>query len=172
LTPSLDELERVSELLTGAGHSYQIDFTSGRGFEYYTGTIFGFHCAGRGVGGGGKYDELIPLVGGQRVCASGFALYIDELMDLVEDAPERDRILLRAKDDDGLGYSLTVARRLREAGHIVELDLGLEKTSGFRWIVDLRGGDGMEVVKTKRRDKRRVSSVEELLEMVGGAACE
>lgn len=171
LEPSLDQLARIAELLTGSGHSYQIDFTSGRGFEYYTGIIFGFYCAGRRLGGGGRYDELIPLVGGQDVCASGFALYIDELMELIEEAPQPERILVRAKDGDGLKSSLEIAQRLREAGHIAEFDLGYKDTSGFRWIVDLRSSEGIEVVDRDLGEKNRLSSAEELLKMIQGAAC-
>ncbi len=89
LGPSLDELARIANLLTGLDFNYQIDFTSGRGFEYYTGIIFGFYRAGRRLGGGGRYDELIPLVGGKKIPASGFALYIDELMGLLKDVPRR-----------------------------------------------------------------------------------
>lgn len=171
LEPSLDQLARIAELLTGSGHSYQIDFTSGRGFEYYTGIIFGFYCAGRRLGGGGRYDELIPLVGGQDVCASGFALYIDELMELIEEAPQLERILVRAKDGDGLKSSLEIAQRLREAGHIAEFDLGYKDTSGFRWIVDLRSSEGIEVVDRDLGEKNRLSSAEDLLKMIQEAAC-
>ena len=42
LESSLDELARISKLLTGLGLEYQIDFTSGRGFGYCTGIILGF----------------------------------------------------------------------------------------------------------------------------------
>jgi histidyl-tRNA synthetase len=171
LEPSLDQLARIAGLLSGSGYSYQIDFTTGRGFEYYTGIIFGFHCQDRRLGGGGRYDELIPLVGGQDVCASGFALYIDELMDLIEETAQKERILIRAKDGDGLKSSLEVARSLREAGHVAEFDLGYRETSGFRWIVDLRRGEGIEVVDQGLGEKQLVSSIEELSKVMEEAAC-
>jgi len=166
LAPCLDELSRIASLLTGLGFSYQIDFTSGRGFEYYTGIIFGFYSGGRRLGGGGRYDELIPLVGGKNVSASGFALYIDELMGLVKDAPGRERILVRAKDAEGLKPSLTVARSLREAGYVAEFDLGYKDTAAFRWIVNMRSSGGIELLDQRSGKKQRRASAEELKKLL------
>lgn len=171
LEPSLNELARIASLLTDLGFGYRIDFTSGRGFEYYTGIIFGFYSSGRRLGGGGRYDELIPLVGGGSVCASGFALYVDELMDLVKEVPRRERILVKAKEDEGLRDSLEVARLLRGAGYIAEFDLGYEETSDFRWIVDMRGGKGIELIDQLSGKKRRKSSPAELLRFLEEAGC-
>jgi histidyl-tRNA synthetase len=171
LEPSLDELARIANLLTGLGFGYQIDFTSGRGFEYYTGIIFGFYSSGRRLGGGGRYDELIPLVGGGSVCASGFALYIDELMDLVKEMPRRERILVKPKDGEGLRDTLEVARLLRGAGYIAEFDLGYKETSDFRWIVDMRGGEGIELIDQLSGKKQRKSSPAELLRFLEEAGC-
>ncbi len=61
---------------------YEIDITSGRGFEYYTGLIFRIFIGDQEVGGGGRYDALIPLMGGPDTPALGFALYMDCLMDM------------------------------------------------------------------------------------------
>jgi histidyl-tRNA synthetase len=171
LESSIDELARIAELLTRLGCSYQIDFTSGRGFEYYTGVIFGFYCSERRIGGGGRYDELIPLVGGKDVCASGFALYIDELMALVGEVAQRERILVRAKDDEGLRASLEVARALREAGYTAVFDLGNEVTADFRWIVDMRSGKGIELVDQVGGKKQRTVSAAELLGLLEEAGC-
>lgn len=171
LEPSLNELARIASLLTDLGFGYRIDFTSGRGFEYYTGIIFSFYSSGRRLGGGGRYDELIPLVGGGSVCASGFALYVDELMDLVKEVPRRERILVKAKDAEGLRDSLEVARLLRGAGYIAEFDLGYEETSDFRWIVDMRGGEGIELIDQLSGKKRRKSSPAELLRFLEEAGC-
>jgi histidyl-tRNA synthetase len=171
LGPSLDELARISGLLTGVDYKYQIDFTSGRGFEYYTGIIFGFYSSGRRLGGGGRYDELIPLVGGKDVCASGFALYIDELMGLLKEVPRRERVLIRAKDAEGLKPSLALARQLRDAGYVAEFDLGYRETADFRWIVNMRGGEEIELLDQSSGKKRRKSSPAELLKLLEEARC-
>ena len=63
--------------------AYQIDFTSGKGFEYYTGFIFRLYAEGVNVGGGGRYDKLVGMMGGEAAPAAGFALYIDRLAELI-----------------------------------------------------------------------------------------
>jgi histidyl-tRNA synthetase len=73
----------VVDRLETSGCRYDIDITSGRGFEYYTGLIFRIFVGDREVGGGGRYDALIPLMGGPDTPALGFALYLDCLMDMV-----------------------------------------------------------------------------------------
>ena len=163
---SLNELARVANLLTSLGFSYQIDLTSGRGFEYYTGTIFGFYSSGRRLGSGGRYDELIPLVGGKDICASGFALYVDELMDSIGELPRPQRVLVKAKDAEGLQASLNVARLLRDAGYVAEFDLGSADTAEYRWVVNMRSGEGIELVDRLSGKKRRRSSSEELLKLL------
>ena len=166
LEPDLDELNRIANLLTGLEYTYQIDFTSGSGFEYYTGVIFGFYCSGQRLGGGGRYDELIPLVGGKDIPASGFALYIDELMALVDEPPQQDRILIKAKDDKGLKASLEAARCLRDAGYIAEFDSGYEEYSEFRWIVDMRTGKGIVLKDQVSGKTRQEPSISELLKTI------
>lgn len=171
LEPSLDELARVAELLTGSGCRYQIDFTSGRGFEYYTGIIFGFYREDRRLGGGGRYDELIPLVGGNEISASGFALYIDELVDMLPEKPEPVRILVKARDGEGLRESLELARSLRAAGYVAAFDLGYAETSGFRWVVDLRMGAGIELMDLSTGKSQRSKSPDELLALLKEDTC-
>ena len=167
LGPSLNELARTASLLTHLGFDYEIDFTSGRAFEYYTGIIFGFYCGGARLGGGGRYDELIPLVGGKNVCASGFALYVDEVMSLLQDLPPAERVLVKARDAEGLKESLELARTLRAAGCVAEFDLGHRDASGFRWVVDMRSGKGIELIDGLSGKKRRTSSAGGLLKLLG-----
>lgn len=81
--PGLHNLNSIAGLLDESDCSYQIDIASGRGFEYYTGAMFQFYIGNRWVGGGGRYDDLIGLIGGPDVPASGFALYMDKLMDMM-----------------------------------------------------------------------------------------
>jgi len=171
LGPDLDELAHIAALLTDLGLNYQIDFASGKGFEYYTGIIFGFYSTGGRLGGGGRYDELIPLVGGGNICASGFGLYMDRIMQLLKALPERDRILVRAKAPEGFNSSLEIARLLRDEGYITETDLGFEDTSDFRWIVEASVGGEIGLIDQLGGKKRRQSSISALLKALKEAEC-
>jgi len=165
---SLDQLARVAELLTGLEYDYQIDFTSGRNFEYYTGVIFSFCMGDHRLGGGGRYDELIPLVGGKDVCASGIAIYVDELMKLITDESEREPVLIRTSDSGGLKTSLSLAGELRKAGYSAEFDLGHEDMSRFKWIVDLRSGKGIQLINKSTGKTWDVAQSDELVKQLRG----
>jgi histidyl-tRNA synthetase len=77
---SLDDLTKITATLDRLGRSYQVQTMLVRNFEYYTGPVFEFRAGGRRVGGGGRYDDLIALVGGESVPASGFALTARDLV--------------------------------------------------------------------------------------------
>jgi histidyl-tRNA synthetase len=139
IMPAIDDLARTADALSAMGYSYQIDLASARGFEYYTGVIFQFYNSARKMGGGGRYDELIPLIGGGKIPASGFALYLDELMSLIKlEATGGERVLVKAETGSGdeLKGCFDVASLLRDRGYIAELDLGQEPR-GFRWIISV-----------------------------------
>ena len=80
LTPGFENFIELADLLTSLACPYEINFALPGGFEYYTGFMFQVFLGGTKVGGGGRYDELIPLVGGPSIPSSGFALYADRLM--------------------------------------------------------------------------------------------
>lgn len=55
-----------------------------RSWDYYTGVVFELRVGDRLVGGGGRYDDLTRLVGGENsVPAVGFAYYLDELLKML-----------------------------------------------------------------------------------------
>ncbi len=170
LGPALDNFIDVVELLEALGYDYQIDIASGRGFEYYTGMVFQLFIGGEKVGGGGRYDALIPVLGGNNVPASGFALYFDRLMDLITPqalaGSPAPRVLVKAEPavvDEGF----RVARRLHEAGYVAELDLGAQEPADLRWKLDLRSKAPMfvltDLVKPRKFQVQTASEVLALL---------
>jgi histidyl-tRNA synthetase len=65
-----------------------------RNWDYYTGIVFELRTEdGLDMGGGGRYDDLTRLIGGQNeIPAVGFAYYIDQLLEAgppVSAAPQR-----------------------------------------------------------------------------------
>ena len=141
--PYLKNFIDVVDILENLGYKYQIDIASGAGFEYYTGIIFQLYSGREKIGGGGRYDALIPAMGGDDVPASGFALYIDRLMDLIEPAtlrqPVGQSVLVGAEDDVGINEAFSIASRLRDAGYTVEIDLGNREPADTRWLLDIQG---------------------------------
>ncbi|MGD9116337.1 MAG: HisS family protein [Dehalococcoidia bacterium] len=165
--PYIDNCRLIAEFLEAMGCRYHIDIASGRGFEYYTGFIFQVFKGGEKIGGGGRYDALIPSLGGKDVPASGFALYLERLMGLIDAkalaAPPPTRILIRMeKAKARKGFE--IARRLHAAGYRAEFYLG-QKEADFDWTVDINGQS--EFTLTDRAKKRRTAkNADELLDLL------
>jgi histidyl-tRNA synthetase len=135
----------ITDLLEALGISYQIDIASGRGFEYYTGVMFQILAGGEQVAGGGRYDALIPLMGGRDIPASGFALYLDHLMSRVkpETRPKSpaQKILIKAESKGGaLKEAFNLVSFLHEAGYAAEVHLGGREPANLRWRLNVQDG--------------------------------
>jgi histidyl-tRNA synthetase len=167
----LNNFIAITELIQALGYDCQIDLVSGKGFEYYTGVIFQLFMGVELVGGGGRYDDLIPLMGGRDTPAAGFALYLDGLMKLVKPEtsaePISKRILVRVVPEvTKEGFS--VASRLREVGYIAELALGGEKTDSYGFILEVQSKAPKFILNDKANGaKSRVESAAEVLALLG-----
>jgi histidyl-tRNA synthetase len=157
LKPYIDDFINITELLEALGCNYHVDIASGRGFEYYTGVIFQLFKDKEKIGGGGRYDALIPSMGGKDTPASGFALYLDRLMNLVKPEasakPSRQRILIRA-ESKAVKQGFSTASRLREVGYMAELYLGGQKQADFDWTLDIQS-KAPKFILTNQVDHKR-----------------
>ncbi|MHB8377877.1 MAG: ATP phosphoribosyltransferase regulatory subunit [Dehalococcoidia bacterium] len=124
LAQPLDELAFVIESLEARGVAPRVNAVLARRFEYYSGIVMGFASAGKRIGAGGRYDDLIGLVGGARVPASGFALFVSPLIELVAADPGRATPALAVEAASATpratAAAYDAARALREAGITVE----------------------------------------------------
>jgi len=99
-----------------------------RGLDYYTGTVFeGQSIQGnvrRSILGGGRYDNLLSDVGGEKVPATGFAmgdLVITLILEELNLIPEKIKhpvaqVLVTTFDQIHLLDSLSLTTELRQAG--------------------------------------------------------
>jgi histidyl-tRNA synthetase len=171
LEPHMDNLISIVELLETMGYRYQIDIASGRGFEYYTGVISQLFTGEDKVGGGGRYDALIPLMGGGDIPASGFALYFDHLMDLVAPAAlprsKAQRVLIRTASG-AIKQGFDIARRLQEAGYVAEIKLGDKAPDDSRWLLEVREEAPFFVMNDLvKHQKLELATADEVLRLVG-----
>jgi histidyl-tRNA synthetase len=172
---SLENLISITTLLDNLGCSYKIDIAAIHGFEYYTGVCFQFLAAGEKIGGGGRYDNLVPLMNGENIPACGFALYLDHIMKLLPLEKEKrgeSEILVKGKElaPEILATCFTVAESLRDAGHTAELDFTGRKESNYRWVVLVSGKESSPFTLTDCTQKRPPyigASMAEILKVVG-----
>jgi len=130
--------ERVTMLLGDIGLDPQVDFRLVRGLDYYTRTTFEFSSerlsAQSGVGGGGRYDGLVELIGGPPTPGVGFGTGVERIS-LVMGAREPERLgpdaYLVCYDERLRGRAFVLAQQLRSELLLeVELDLAGRSPKG------------------------------------------
>ena len=168
----LDNFISIVDFLENLGCDYKIAVASGAGFEYYTGMVFQLFVGEEKIGGGGRYDSLIPAMGGRDVPASGFALYVDRLMNLVKNGAMGEsvtqKVLVRVNSEDtkALKQAFSVATYLHEAGYIAGLDLGGEVPADWRWIIDV-AGETFTLQDKAKSGRVEVKTIKEVLISLG-----
>jgi histidyl-tRNA synthetase len=141
-----EHFETVKALLDGAGLDYEVDPTLVRGLDYYTRTVFEFSSdslgAQSGVGGGGRYDGLIELLGGPPTPGVGWAAGVERILLAAEPQPIAPPPL-----DLYVGFAKPEYRReafklaadARRAGHSAQLELGGRSVKGLFKQADRAG---------------------------------
>jgi histidyl-tRNA synthetase len=133
-----DHFAGVRAHLDALGVPYRLAPGLVRGLDYYTRTAFEFYVTGRegqqqAIGGGGRYDGLVELLGGRPTPGIGFGIGLDRLLlalsetgapVAVESGPVA--VVVGADPDDTVGR-LTVATGLRAAGIAARAELGQRK---------------------------------------------
>jgi histidyl-tRNA synthetase len=150
-----EHFDAVSGLLDGLGLRYVLDHRLVRGLDYYTRTTVEFFVAGRegqqqSLGGGGRYDGLVELLGGRPTPGIGFGMGIDRTALAAEEqgvaTPEAAAPLVAviSADPESFEPRLRVAGELRAAGLRVRVDGSTRKLArqleaaakvGARWVV-------------------------------------
>jgi histidyl-tRNA synthetase len=145
--PYLNELPAITDMLCEACHthfkefrrmldergiSYTLSPRLVRGLDYYMRTAF--EIIGRQLGaqntivGGGRYDGLSEMIGGPPTRGFGFAFGIERMVMSIPDARvEMGRaapdLFIAHVGDEARARAFNLARRLREAGASVVVDL-------------------------------------------------
>jgi len=129
LAAPVAELAFVVEALEARGVTPAVTAVLARRFEYYSGIVMAFEHGGVRVGAGGRYDDLIGVVGGRRVPASGCALFLGPLAQAIApDAPATVTPALVVAADETPGATaaaFAAAAALRARGMAVEMIAGV-----------------------------------------------
>ena len=136
--PCAEHFAAVRAHLDALGVSYRLAPGLVRGLDYYTRTAFEFYITGRegqqqALGGGGRYDGLVELLGGRPTPGIGFGIGLDRLILAIDeqgDVPESDTapaaVVVGADPDDTVNR-LRIATDLRAAGLAAQAELGRRK---------------------------------------------
>jgi histidyl-tRNA synthetase len=125
---SLGHFAELKRLLAAAGVGYSINPRLVRGLDYYNLTVFEWVSDRLGaqgtVCGGGRYDGLFEQLGGKPSPAAGFAMGIERLIALMQEAgreprdPAPDAYVVH-QGEGAAQAALKIARELRGAGFAV-----------------------------------------------------
>jgi len=128
---AVDNLWRILELIRDSGTQLEVVVEAGfaRGLEYYTGMIFESYVPGLDIalGGGGRYDKLIELFGGEPIPAVGVAQGIDRIVlaltkqNVSQKTAKENSVVVISVKDECMAKALELSAMLRNRGLPVEV---------------------------------------------------
>ncbi len=171
---SKENFEIVQKALRSAHVPYEVNPRMVRGLDYYTGTTFEFVHGGlgaqSGIGGGGRYDGLMEILGGQALSGIGFGLGIDRVI-LAMEAEGVIPADLRYTDlfivplgAQAREKAFSLAHDLRKDGFVIEQSYGDRALKGAMKAADKSGARFSIVLG----DAELASGTVELKEMATG----
>jgi histidyl-tRNA synthetase len=122
----------VQRLLADSGITFTVNPRLVRGLDYYNRTVFEWMTDRLGaqgtIGGGGRYDGLFAQLGGKPTPACGFAIGIERVLMLMQDAGRTDDDAPDAYvvhvGDRATRLAMSVAENLRDAGLAIIVHAG------------------------------------------------
>jgi histidyl-tRNA synthetase len=169
---------QVRGLLELAGVAHEVDPALVRGLDYYTRTVFEFTSetlgAQSGVGGGGRYDGLVELLGGPRTPGIGWAAGIERIIlasDLTPPTALQPDVYIAHEDRRTAAFQLLLD--LRAAGLRAEMELAGRSLKGQLKHAERLGARHVAIVEpdgVRLRDREsgaeRMLSAEAVLDHV------
>lgn len=121
-----EHFDEVLRLLDAVGVAYEVDPTLVRGLDYYTRTVFEFTADGlgsqSGVAGGGRYDGLVEMLGGQPTPGVGWAAGVERILASASQAPQEQSAAVYVAHEAGVDsqvlFRLITALRERLGVHV------------------------------------------------------
>ena len=109
-------------------------------------------------------------MGGNDVPASGFALYLDTLMDIVklESAAGLNSMEILVKAEHAqMKDAFKLVTSLHDAGYIAEIQTGDEEPENGNWIIEVLGEEPFFIIKEAVSGKvSEASSINEILKIM------
>ncbi|MEM3580244.1 MAG: histidine--tRNA ligase [Candidatus Bathyarchaeia archaeon] len=163
-----------------------VDSGFARGLEYYTGMIFEVYVPELDIAlaGGGRYDKLVELFGGEPTPAVGVAHGIDRIMLAMQEqktsppAEEEKRVMVIPVNEKLNNEALKISEMLRNEGITVETEVMRRKVTKALEDADRRGishvvivgerelSEGAVVLRDMQKKEQSKVKIEELAQKI------
>jgi len=173
---SRNHFENVKSYLDDLNIAYTVNKRMVRGLDYYTGTTFEFVHedlgAQSGIGGGGRYDGLMEVLGGQALSGIGFGLGVDRalLAAIAENTLPTSHftsdLFIIPLGEVNKSACLSLAASVRASGYTAEVAFGDRSLKGAMKGADKSGARFVAVLG----DSERESGLIELKRMSDGTS--
>src|SRR3954465_2704914 len=179
-----DHFAAVQSHLSVLGVPFRIEPGLVRGLDYYTRTAFEYYVAGRegqqqALGGGGRYDGLVELLGGRPAPGIGFGLGLDRVALVLAEqgsgavAVDGPLAVVVGADPAATVERIRIATILRAAGVPARAELGQRKLgkqlesasrdrAHFAVIVGDELADGHVQLKAPEAGRQKVVGIDDL----------
>jgi len=114
----------------GIDKKLKLDLSLVRGLEYYTGVVFEVFVGAKvSCGGGGRYDNLIEVVGGAKIPATGISLGLDRIFEVMKEKKIFEmkntvtKVFVANVDEKTKKNAIKIAQKLRNEGISCQTDL-------------------------------------------------
>jgi histidyl-tRNA synthetase len=185
---AVENLGEILSLVAQAGEKLNITVDAGfaRGLEYYTGMIFEVYVPELDIAlaGGGRYNRLVELFGGEPTPAVGVAHGIDRIMLALQEQKakvnlkEIQPVIVIPVSGNLNAEALKIAEMLRAENIPVELEVMRRKVSKALEDADRRGAshvvivggkelkEGSVVLKDMQKKEQKVVKIDELAQKI------
>ncbi len=141
----IQELEFILQQCASGNLTPIIDTTLARGLDYYTGLIVEVKPTGiqmGSIGGGGRYENLTEVFGGQNMSGVGISFGIERIYDVMEELnlfPETIsqgvKVLFVPREQSVEEFTFQQVQKLRDEGIPAEIYLGnVKKQKHFNYV--------------------------------------
>jgi histidyl-tRNA synthetase len=166
-TAAAENLKEILSLLEKSGIKLDMTIEAGfaRGLEYYTGAIYEVTVPELDISlaGGGRYDRLIELFGGENTPAVGIAHGIDRITLAMEKQQVQPQIfadkraLIVSLGEESKSEALKIAATLRNAGISAELEVMGRTVTRALQNADRKGITHAIIIGPKEIEKEEVT---------------
>lgn len=165
----------------GIDSKIEVDLSLARGLDYYTGMIFEVDLGSNlSCGGGGRYDNLIGMIGKENIPATGISLGLDRILEVMKqnkmfkEEKNKTSVFVANVDESVVSDVINVVQKLRENRISAQMDLVGKNLSkqleyanslGIPYVIVI-GKKEVESKKFKLKDMKRKTEKDLSLESI------